>query len=475
MRRASSNQGWELVVVDQGAQRSFTLTGEAPALIGRTPDCAVRLDDPSVSRRHARLDLAQLQLEDLESRNGTWLLSAAVSGELDLQTSHSEPPGQRLRPGTPAAFAARQLFRFGKVLGFVRAQSVPPIQTIPAPAMDDSTDQAVVVDPEMQRAYHVAERAAQSTLPVLIMGETGVGKDVLAAHIHAASPRRAEPFIRVNCGALSTSLLESELFGHQRGAFTGAAEAKAGLLELGHRGTLFLDEIGELPLATQVKLLHVLETGEVTRLGETRARRIDVRFIAATNRNLSQDVKTGAFRKDLYFRVNAFAIVLAPLRHRTQDIEPLTRHFLRRFCERNLLSTPEVALETLEQLVSHPWPGNVRELKNAIERAVVLCGNGPLLPRHLPDNADPDADSQPLHAFREAEMPTLVSHSSRTGGAIDQMAANGYAQIQHALAACGGNQTRAAELLNVSRRTLISRLERYQLPRPRKGGRGGTE
>lgn len=465
MRHTSSSQGWELIVVERGVQRCFPLPGDEPVLVGRTSDCIIRLDDPSVSRRHALLDFGALELEDLKSRNGTWLLSAPAEAQLDLR---SENGGERLLPGRPAAFAPRQLFRFGKVLGYLQPQRVEPVLTVPAPPADETSAALVLVDPEMRRAYQVGERAAQSNLPVLIMGETGVGKDVLANHIHASSPRRAEPFVRVNCGALSTSLLESELFGHQRGAFTGAAEAKQGLLEAGHRGTVFLDEVGELPLATQVKLLHALETGEVTRLGETRARRIDVRFIAATNRNLAKDVKAGTFRKDLYFRINAIAVVLAPLRQRPHEIEPLARHFLQRFCQQNRLAVPALSLEAVAELAARSWAGNVRELKNAVERGVVMCGAGPLLPQHLPERPG-SASSLPAPTFNDAEQPTIVSNRPSPSGSLEPSAAAAFAEIQGALAACGGNQTRAAELLGISRRTLINRLERYGLPRPRKG------
>lgn len=466
-----SIQGWELVVVDRGAPRCFPLPNQTAALVGRTADCSIRLEDSSVSRRHARLHLDDLEVEDLNSRNGTWLLPGAAGGEPDLRSELLASLTERLEPGSPARFAPRQVIRFGNVLGFLQSHRVEPILTLPAPPAPEVPSKIVVADPEMRRAYQVAERAAQSSLPVLVMGETGVGKDVLAAHIHATSPRRAEAFIRVNCGALTPSLLESELFGHQRGAFTGAAESKPGLIELAHRGTAFLDELGELPLATQVKLLHVLETGEVTRLGETRARRIDVRFVAATNRNLARDVKAGSFRKDLYFRINAISIVLAPLRERPHDIAPLAAHFLRRFCEQNQLPIPDLAAETLALLAHHAWPGNVRELKNAIERAVVMCGAGPLLPQHLPDRTSLPS-SLPPHTFEDAELPTRVVSREQTITAQPRSAGLGHAEIQAALAACGGNQTRAAELLGISRRTLINRLERLQMPRPRKSGQG---
>jgi transcriptional regulator with PAS, ATPase and Fis domain len=316
--------------------------------------------------------------------------------------------------------------------------------------------------------YALADRSAATSLPLLILGETGVGKDVLAARVHQASARKKGPFVRINCGALSESLLESELFGHQRGAFTGANEAKAGLFEVGHGGSVFLDEIGELPPRTQVKLLHVLETNHVTRVGATKAQRIDVRFIAATNRELARDVQAGTFRKDLYFRINTLCLKIRPLRERRADILPLVQHFLRRTCAHTGVPVPALSPEVAQHLEQYNWPGNVRELKNSVERARLLCGSGPLLPHHFPTEREL-VNRAPNFAdiWSEAEAPTQIrprASESSVGPKDSSRAA-----LVEALNSCGGNQTRAAQLLGISRRTLVNRLNQFNVPRPRKG------
>jgi DNA-binding NtrC family response regulator len=276
--------------------------------------------------------------------------------------------------------------------------------------------------------------------------------------------------VRINCGALSESLLESELFGHMRGAFTGANDAKAGLFEVGNGGTVFLDEIGELPLRTQVKLLHVLETGQVTRVGSTKAQRIDVRFVSATNRELARDVQAGTFRKDLYFRINTLCLKINPLRERRGDILPLVRHFLRRACSSMGLTEPSISPEAQAHLEEYGWPGNVRELKNSVERARLLCGSGPLMPEHFPTEREllnPAPDMTDL--WSDDDAPTKVrQRSPLESGPVAAIPSN-HAALIEALNACGGNQTRAAEMLGISRRTLVNRLNEFNLPRPRKG------
>jgi DNA-binding NtrC family response regulator len=317
----------------------------------------------------------------------------------------------------------------------------------------------------MIELYELAERGAATQLPLLILGETGVGKDVLAARMHQASPRKQGPFVRINCGALSESLLESELFGHQRGAFTGANESKPGLFEVANGGTVFLDEIGELSLRTQVKLLHVLETGQVTRVGSTTAQRIDVRFIAATNRELARDVQTGGFRKDLFFRLNTLCFEIKPLRERRADILPLVRHFLHRACASSGLPVPELLPETVQHLEEYGWPGNVRELKNSIDRACVLSRGGPLSPDHFPTQRELFHRALSFSDICEVEEATRIVRRAEPGA---RGGAASPAEVVEALNKCGGNQTRAAEVLGVSRRTLVNRLNQYNLRSPRK-------
>src|SRR5690606_14186600 len=233
-----------------------------------------------------------------------------------------------------------------------------------------------------------------------ILGETGAGKEAMAETVHQRSPRRAGPFLLLNCAALSETLLESELFGHEKGAFTGAHSTKAGLLESTAGGTVFLDEIGELSLGTQAKLLRVLEERSVMRVGATKPRRIDVRFVTATNRDLTREVRAGRFRGDLYYRISGLVVRIPPLRERLTEIEPLARHFLTEFCTQLGQLVPELEPAAIEALLGYHWPGNVRELKNVMERAVLLAGSGPVTREHvLPE-------------------PTLFSDAAGAGGLL---------------------------------------------------------
>ncbi len=236
----------------------------------------------------------------------------------------------------------------------------------------------------MQRIHQLAERAAAGTINVIVTGETGVGKELLSETVHRMSPRRDGPYVCLNCAALSETLLESELFGHERGAFTGAHQAKTGLIEAAAGGSLFLDEVGELSLTTQAKLLRVLETREVTRLGSVKPRRIDVRFIAATNRDLEAEVERGTFRRDLYFRLNGITLTIPPLRERRTEIPYLAGIFIRRICRELGRPEPQLPQPILHILEQYAWPGNIRELKNMIERAVLLCDGPAIGLDHLP-------------------------------------------------------------------------------------------
>jgi len=334
----------------------------------------------------------------------------------------------------------------------------------------------------MRTLRRFTEQVATSDISVLILGETGVGKEVLAETVHRLSPRAGGPFVKLHCAAFSDSLLESELFGHEKGAFTGAIQSKPGLLETAQGGTVLLDEIGELPLATQVKLLRVLEERKVLRIGALTPRSIDVRFLAATNRDLDAEVARGRFRLDLYYRLNGISLLIPPLRERTEEIEPLARTFIEQACRRSSRrEVPPLTAEALQRLRSYSWPGNIRELRNTIERAVLLCGRGPIGVEHLstekmaatlpplavtaspPTAATAFDASETTHPFERSPAP-----AADAAGLRDQLDALERQRILETLERCAGNQTRAAKLLGISRGTLVARLDAYGIARPRK-------
>ncbi len=320
--------------------------------------------------------------------------------------------------------------------------------------------------PEMRRVHLLAKRAAVSNINVLIVGETGVGKEVLAEIIHGLSPRAGKPFVRINCAALSPTLFEAELFGHDRGAFTDAREAKPGLLETAEGGTVMLDEIGELPLPLQAKLLRVIETREVTRVGAVKGRTIDVRFLAATNRVLEDEVARGAFRQDLYYRLNGISLLIPPLRARVDEIEPLAQAFVENAAKMSDHPPVKLSPAAMKLLLSYAWPGNIRELRNTIERALLLSTGDSITPEDLPLEK---MRGTPVSMER---VPEAAPRAARTFAVapLDDAHRLEYERIVESLSLCSGNQTRAAKLLGMSRRTFCARLKAYNIPRPRQGG-----
>jgi two-component system, NtrC family, response regulator AtoC len=315
----------------------------------------------------------------------------------------------------------------------------------------------VVSDPSMERLYGLVKKVAQTPMTVLILGETGAGKEVVAAEIHRQSPRAAKGFVQLNCASLPETLLESELFGYERGAFTGADKKKQGYFEAADGGTLFLDEIGEIPLTLQPKLLRVLEERKLTRLGGTAEVKVDVRLVCATNRDLEQEVGRGRFREDLFFRVSAFTLLVPPLRDRRAEIRPLAERFAVKYARELKQAPSHFSPEAMSLLEAYPWPGNVRELKNAIERAVVLAPAGTIAAEDLPPRVREGARAA------KAGSPLVI------GEGVDvreQIAEVERAAIVAAMDECGGNQTRAAQKLGLSRRALIYKLEKYGLKPP---------
>jgi DNA-binding NtrC family response regulator len=298
--------------------------------------------------------------------------------------------------------------------------------------------------PPMQRVFEITDQVAPSKATVLITGESGTGKELVANAIHARSPRANGPFVKLHCAALAETLLESELFGHERGAFTGAMARKDGRFSIADGGTLFLDEIGEISPSVQVKLLRFLQEHEFERVGGTQTIKVDVRVIAATNRNLVEEVKAGRFREDLYYRLNVVTLDMPPLRERKTDIPALAKFFLDRYAKDNGKPIENFAPQTLELLMSYDWPGNVRELENAIERAVVLTSTNVVEPRNLPPNVRP--------MMRPAGMPAIPG---ATLADIERYA------ILETLKATGGSTSKAAEMLGISVRTIQYRLHDY--------------
>jgi transcriptional regulator with PAS, ATPase and Fis domain len=290
----------------------------------------------------------------------------------------------------------------------------------------------------MQEVFRLIERAGPSDKAILIQGESGTGKELVARALHRCSLRADKPLVVINCAALPESLLESELFGHERGAFTGAVAAKPGLFEVADGGTLFIDEIGELPGSLQAKLLRVLEDGSLRRIGSVKERRVDVRLLAATNRNMAEEVKAGRFREDLYYRINVMSLELPPLRERREDIPLLVEHFLG--------ADWQIEPEALQCLLGYDWPGNVRQLINALERAKILADDHIIRARDLP---------------RDVQS---VLHSSTTQDVLaetDNLAAIQRAKILEVLQREGGNKSRAARALGIDRRKLYRLVEKY--------------
>jgi DNA-binding NtrC family response regulator len=322
----------------------------------------------------------------------------------------------------------------------------------------------VGASPPMQRVFEIVDQVAPSRATVLITGESGTGKELVANALHQRSPRAGGPFIKLHCAALAESLLESELFGHEKGAFTGAMTRKEGRFSLADGGTLFLDEIGEISMALQVKLLRFLQEHEFERVGGTQTIRVDVRVIAATNRDLKEEIARGRFREDLFYRLNVVNIETPPLRERRSDIPAIARFFLDRYARENGKLIEAIAPQALELLVAYDWPGNVRELENAIERAVVLATGTQLEARQLPPSVRPVAPKG-MPAIPGATMAELERYA-----------------IVETLKAAGGSTSKAAELLGISPRTIQYRLHEYQAaPRSEvevvqaKGAAGPTE
>ncbi len=312
--------------------------------------------------------------------------------------------------------------------------------------------------PKMQEVYTQIEKVAATRGTVLIQGESGTGKELVAKAIHFNSSRKSGPFVVIDCGAIPEALQESELFGHERGAFTGAIATKKGLFEEAHGGTLFLDEVAELAPGLQAKLLRALQDGEIRRVGGTKTLHVDARVIAATNRDLAAEVREGAFREDLFYRLNVFPIFLPPLRERREDLPLLVDHFLDRLARDGGKPPKRLSPEALRAMMTHPWAGNVRELEHALERAALLSEAETITDRDLPPEILAPKDELTVVlpdsavSFKETMARLIRDAETRL--------------IRRALAQAGGNRTEAARILGISRRTLLYKLNEYNLRRP---------
>jgi len=486
------------VILAGGAPRSFPLPSDGLVMLGRGERCAVVVDDGSVSREHAALRVhdGNVTIEDLGSRNGTRV------------------GGRPLTKGERVPVGLNELFELGAVVVAIKG---------PGPGSRDNPKAGAGRGPQpmiaaaarpgsaMASAYALADLVAPTPVCVLLLGETGVGKTAAAERIHSGS-NRTGPLVKLNCAAVPEALLEGELFGYERGAFTGAQVAKAGLIEAAHNGTLLLDEIGDMPLATQAKLLHVVEQGEVMRLGALKPRAIDVRFLAATHRNLPEMVQTGTFRADLYYRINGITITIPPLRERPEEVLALADHFLAATCGRINRPSPAIRDDARNALLAYPWPGNLRELRNVMDRVALLARDGVVIADVLglpPPGALPTmtpAMGMPTLAAMGMAPPAPFQPGGPTppgprantwpppgaglgqgvGQAAGQPMGGGGAgaggpsdlraeldsfekdRIVKALEEAGGNQSRAAQILGLPLRTFVKRLTHHGLTRPRR-------
>ncbi len=412
--------------------------------IGRSKEADLLLPDPSVSRLHARIFRVgdQYFLSD-NSKNGTFVegkrisqvqLEGGVSFRIGPYRIHFSRDGKSPSAAEPPTIVA--------------GSSVDPLPCIDRntfPRTSTSTLDMIGNSTAIKKFISYIYKVAGSDFPVLIEGETGSGKELASRAIHDCSLRKDGPFVIVNCGAISPELIESELFGHEKGAFTGATVQRRGAFEIAHGGTIFLDEIGELPFRLQPKLLRALEQKEIKRVGGNESILVDVRVLTATNRNLRKELSDKNFRDDLYFRISTITLTVPPLRDRREDILPIAIHFLADAASRANRPVPELSVPAVELLSSYDWPGNVRELRNAIQRAVVMSDSPSLTPRDfsflLPAHSDtpPEGIDQPLSRWEQSEKTNILSELSRQKG----------------------NKTRTARELGIAKSTLFEKLKKY--------------
>ena len=424
-----------LVCRDDGTTRVLALAVGQSVVVGRAPESTLVTASSRVSRRHASIDFREgvLSITDHASRNGT-----TVNGKVLRGATLALDGGDVVAIGAVQIVVARADRALSS--GGDEEPATPP----PEADVESYGDGLVLADRAMVKLFAVARRVAVAQSAVLVSGETGTGKEVIAERIHRLSARRAGPFLRLNCASLPEALIESELFGHEKGAFTGADRKRTGYFEAASGGTLLLDEIGEMPSNVQAKLLRVLERRAVVRVGGTEEVPVNVRIVCATNRDLRREVEAGRFRQDLYYRISTFTLEIPPLRERPTEIVLLAELFAVRIAKDLGLARPRLGVDVLEALGAHAWPGNVRELRNTMEHAVVMADGGDVRREHLPA------------PFRPAAGPPAPGIRSK----VEDMER---AELVAALAAEGGNRTRAARRLGLSRRALLYKILKYGL------------
>jgi len=434
--RAATTESLVLLVYHRDGVEALPLEAD-PIVVGREEPSDCVIDDATLSRQHARFTRmgAVVEVEDLGSRNGTFVAGKSVS-KIELRVG-----AECMLGGVVVALHARG----GGGIGEKEKRSDRTRRSSAASA------EAFVESGAMREILGQLERVANSTIPVLLQGETGTGKEVLARALHDRGRRRRGRMVCLNCAAIPAHLVETTLFGNERGAFTGADSSRRGAFEDAHEGTLLLDEIGELSASAQAALLRVIETNKVMRVGSTREIPVDVRIVAATHRDLESMVQQNLFRADLLYRLNGISLLIPPLRARREEIRPLARHFFRRANTahgRDLRRIDERALRLLE---SYAWPGNVRELRNAIERAVVIAHGEEVRAEDLPDRVQTTL----VAAVTAEPAPGALNAKdikARMLGLEGRM-------IEEALRACGGNQTEAAKRLEMPLRTLVRKVK----------------
>ena len=569
----------QLLIVEAGSSTMYELPPQGQVLVGRAPDAQVKVNDPLVSRHHARLDVkdGDVLLVDLGSHNGTRvngeristprrLISGDTITLCDVCLLFSRPAGQSPRPifetveplrirleeeteralhtrrpagvlclrGTFPLVEQRQqlairlgpLLRVEDVLAWehggsllilrpdcdqeealqlaqqlhegvqslttlrigvaacpsdgydvdallggarAAAEQASEGQTLPAvramKILNVAGHRIVIADPVMTRLYSLLERLASGDIPVLVCGETGTGKELAAQALHAGSKRKNQRLQSINCAALAESLAESELFGHERGAFSGAVATKVGLFESASGGTVFLDEIGELPLALQAKLLRVLETKKVIRVGDTRERPVDFRIVAATNRRLPEEVAKGRFRQDLYFRLSSAVLTLPPLRERQRELAILAQTFLSEACQRAERPPLRLAPATLDALLRYQWPGNLRELRNVMDYAASVVTDPVVELQHLPEPLSTTLQEQWKSTEKQEELSfAQLARTIMRAPVANKLDAIEAALVTEALRIAEGNKSAAARILGVHRRVVERRIDKHTSP-----------